>query len=143
MDYEPSHFGICVSDLERSMRFYCDGLGFTKMATYACGDEFEASLEVSGPIVLTAQFIQKGGMVVELLHYQSPAVTGSPSQHRNQLGLTHLSFVVDDVDAAATRLAGYGGRILPATRVSTDTGIEIVFLEDPDGTRIELDNAPA
>ena len=23
-----SHFGICVSDLDRSLRFYCDGLGF-------------------------------------------------------------------------------------------------------------------
>jgi predicted enzyme related to lactoylglutathione lyase len=143
MDYEPSHFGICVSDLQHSMRFYCDGLGFTKMATYECGDEFETSLEVSGPIRLTAQFIQKGGMVAELLYYQTPGVTGAPSQRRNQLGLTHLSFVVEDVDAAAMRLAEYGGRILPGTRVSTDAGIEIVFLEDPDGTRIELDNAHA
>lgn len=125
------------------MRFYCDGLGFTKMATYECGDEFEASLEVSGPIGLTAQFIQKGGMVAELLYYQTPGVTGVPSQSRNQLGLTHLSFVVDDVDAAAKRLVEYGGRILPGTRVSTEAGIEIVFLEDPDGTRIELDNAHA
>src|SRR5262245_10435928 len=26
--YRPSHFGLCVSDLERSLRFYRDGLGF-------------------------------------------------------------------------------------------------------------------
>ena len=25
-----SHFGICVSDLETSLRFYCDALGFEK-----------------------------------------------------------------------------------------------------------------
>ena len=24
-----SHLGICVSDLERSLRFYCEALGFT------------------------------------------------------------------------------------------------------------------
>jgi glyoxylase I family protein len=29
-----SHFGLCVSDLERSLRFYCDGLGFERAITY-------------------------------------------------------------------------------------------------------------
>ena len=28
--YVPSHVGLCVSDLERSLRFFCDGLGFEK-----------------------------------------------------------------------------------------------------------------
>ena len=27
-----SHLGICVSDLDASLRFYCDGLGFTEVA---------------------------------------------------------------------------------------------------------------
>jgi catechol 2,3-dioxygenase-like lactoylglutathione lyase family enzyme len=25
-----SHLGLCVSDLERSLRFHCDGLGFER-----------------------------------------------------------------------------------------------------------------
>ena len=28
MELSFSHVGICVSDLERSLRFYCEGLGF-------------------------------------------------------------------------------------------------------------------
>ena len=35
-----SHFGICVSDLERSLRFYCDALGFEKAESHAIGSEF-------------------------------------------------------------------------------------------------------
>ena len=30
-----SHIGVCVSDLERSLRFYCDVLGFARSATMA------------------------------------------------------------------------------------------------------------
>ena len=37
-----SHLGICVSDLERSLRFYRDGLGFELVASHRVGDEFGA-----------------------------------------------------------------------------------------------------
>jgi lactoylglutathione lyase len=69
-----------------------------------------------------------------------PPVFGTPSTRRNQFGLTHLSFVVDDVDAAAAELDQYGGRIVEGTRSGRDdpASVQIIFLEDPDGTRIEL-----
>jgi PhnB protein len=43
---------------------------------------------------------------------------------------------VDDVDATAKRLEEFGGTILPTTR--TNPGVELVFLTDPDGVRVEL-----
>ena len=30
-----SHFGICVSDLDRSLAFYCGALGFEKAESHA------------------------------------------------------------------------------------------------------------
>ena len=79
-------------------------------------------------------------MRVELLDYRSPGVIGSPSTRRNQLGLTHLSFVVDDVDAAALELETFGGTIIEGTRSGQDDPdtVQIIFLADPDGTRVEL-----
>ena len=35
-----SHLGICVSDLDRSLRFYCEGLGFELVASHRVGEEF-------------------------------------------------------------------------------------------------------
>jgi len=32
-----SHFGLCVSDLERSLRFYREGLGFDVAERYELG----------------------------------------------------------------------------------------------------------
>ena len=142
--FTPSHLGICVRNLERSLRFYCDGLGFQKAETFDVTDAFGRALEVEGDVAGTSQFIRRGGMRIELLAYQSPGVAGEPSRRRNQLGLTHLSFVVDDVDAAARQLVACGGRLLPDTRTGSDpSSTQLVFVADPDGVRIELMSNPA
>ena len=137
-----SHFGLCVSDLERSLRFYRDGLGFEQGPRYEVGGDFARTLEARGPIELVSQFIHKDGVSIELLWYKSPAPHGTPSASRAQLGFTHLSVSVDDVDAAARKLVGCGGTLLPDTRTSAKveagTASQFVFVADPDGVRVEL-----
>ena len=132
-----SHIGVCVSDLERSLRFYCDGLGFEKAETHLIDNTFADGLEVERDVDLDSVFIRHDGLSIELLYYRSPAPTGHPSASRGQLGLTHLSFVVDDVDAAVAALVEAGGTLLEATRTKAP-GVDLVFLADPDGTRVEL-----
>jgi glyoxylase I family protein len=138
--YASSHVGICVSDIDRSMRFYCEGLGFEAAERYDLDSTempgLDRSLEIEGPIKVTSQMIQSGPMKVELLAYPGRARQGTPSESRGLLGLTHLSFNVEKVDSAASRLVLYGGTILEQTR--SDAGIVLLFLTDPDGTRIEL-----
>jgi catechol 2,3-dioxygenase-like lactoylglutathione lyase family enzyme len=138
--YQPSHFGICVTDLERSLRFYCDGLGFKAAERYDLQDTqapgLDRALEVASGVDLVSQFIRKDDMAIELLYYRSPQPFGSASASRGQIGITHLSFYVDDVEAAAAKLVANGGTILPATRANP--GVELVFVTDPDGVRVEL-----
>ncbi|MBM4686426.1 hypothetical protein GS532_22400, partial [Rhodococcus hoagii] len=87
--YRSSHVGLCVSDLERALRFYRDGLGFTEVAHYELDEQIP---EVDAPCSLTATIIEKGGLRFELLAYSKPGVIGKPHHRRNNLGLTHLSF---------------------------------------------------
>jgi catechol 2,3-dioxygenase-like lactoylglutathione lyase family enzyme len=140
MDYRPSHLGICVSDLDRAVRFYCEGLGFELSDRYDLSTELlpdlHRGLEVEAPVAVTSQMIVNGPMRIELIHYPARPAEGTPSTSRGQLGLTHLSFTVTDVDAAAAALVERGGTVLEQTRANV--GIEIVFLTDPDGTRVEL-----
>ena len=132
--------GICVSDLARSLRFYSEGLGFELAEGYDLDDTampgLADALEVASPVALRSQMITKGSLQVELLAYESPESEGIPSASRGQLGLTHLAFNVDDCDAVAEHLVACGGTLLENTRVSV--GIQIQFVADPDGTRIEL-----
>jgi catechol 2,3-dioxygenase-like lactoylglutathione lyase family enzyme len=139
-DYRPSHVGLCVRDLERSLRFFCDGLGFEKVEGFELDSDaapgLDRSLEVPGPVKIVSQFVQNDTMKIELLHFVEPGVGGTPSAVRNQVGLTHLSFYVDDVDLAAQHLVECGATVLEETRATP--GIDLVFLADPDGVRVEL-----
>jgi lactoylglutathione lyase len=137
MRFAPSHFGLCVRDLARSLRFWSDGLGFAVAERFEIGDEFGAALEVEGRVDCISQFIRKDALAIELLAYRSPAAIGEPATRRNQLGLTHISLYVDDVAAAAAHLVACGGKLLPATHAENDA-VDLMFVEDPDGTRVEL-----
>ena len=138
--YAPSHAGICVSDIDASIRFYCEGLGFSLAERYDLDSTqmpgLDRSLEIDGPVTVISQMIVSGGMKIELLAYPGRDPQGTPSTSRGLRGLTHLSFSVDKVDSAAARLVEHGATILPDTR--SDAGIVLQFLADPDGTRIEL-----
>jgi catechol 2,3-dioxygenase-like lactoylglutathione lyase family enzyme len=140
MDFTPSHVGICVADLERSMRFYCDGLGFERAERYEITSEampgLDKVLEVEAPVALVSQFLQQGAVRIELLWYPDRAPSGTPATTRAQLGLTHLSFLVDDIEKAAAELVSHGATVLEHTRPGG--GAQLLFLADPDGTRVEL-----
>lgn len=136
-----SHFGICVSDLERSMRFYRDALGFEVAEQHTIGRDFAALMEFE-EVDLTSQFMRRGPTAIELLCFATPATEGTPDRRPvNRLGLTHLSFRVHDLDASAARITECGGQVLDHTMTTIDldgTTLRFVYCTDPDGTRVEL-----
>jgi catechol 2,3-dioxygenase-like lactoylglutathione lyase family enzyme len=133
-----SHFGICVSDLDRSLQFYRDGLGFEQSQSHSVGAEFGPLMEVDEP-TLESRFITRDGVSIELLWFAAPGYTGDGGRRpMNQLGLTHLSFRVDDVEATAARLVELGGAVVEGTRTTFAPTLDFVYCTDPDGVRIEL-----
>jgi lactoylglutathione lyase len=141
MELTPHHVGICVTDLDRSLRFWCEGLGFETTMVPPVGSEWSDALEIGGEVEFTAHFIKKGGFEFELLHYRTPAPHGSPSASRKQLGFTHLAMNVEDLDAAIAHVVAHGGTLIESTRTrfeSPDGVTELAFVADPDGVRVEL-----
>ena len=89
-----------MSDLDASLRFYCEGLGFAEVAAHEVGEEFGALMELDR-VRLRSRMIARDGVTIELLGFDSPGVTGDGSRRpMNALGLTHLSLRVDDLEAA-------------------------------------------
>jgi predicted enzyme related to lactoylglutathione lyase len=61
----------------------------------------------------------------------------------NALGLTHLSFRVDDLDDVIHKLEKAGGRVIERSVVEIGGGkFRALFALDPDGTRLELIDVP-
>ena len=110
-----THLGICVSDLERSLAFYRDVLGFVEVGRLE-PDASSTSRLLGFDCTLQAVYLERDGWRIELLHYPTPGHTGSNEPRpMNRLGLTHLSFRVQDIDRVLEKLETAGGRVLGIT----------------------------
>jgi catechol 2,3-dioxygenase-like lactoylglutathione lyase family enzyme len=130
-----NHLGQCVTDLERSKRFYCELLGFTFQREINPPDDMSAKLlGLDPPLGMTATYLVRDGLVLELLHFDAPGQT-RPYERRgmNEPGLTHISLSVEDLEGLLAKIADYGGAVIADSDIGSG-----VFVRDPDGQLLEL-----
>lgn len=133
------HVTLVVSDLERSLRYYCEGLGFEELYRIEAGQEVAAVGLFEGEVRFNSVLVGRDGLVLQIVHFPSPGVTGSPGvKPLNECGLTHIGIVVEDVGRAVEALVKLGGSVIDGTRTRIE-GADIVMTLDPDGTRIEIE----
>ena len=108
-----THIGICVSEWERSLRFYRDVLGFTYLSELQVAGEPSNTLLQLANVTLRAIYLERDGTRIELLHYAAPGHRGDANPRpMNQLGLTHLSLRVNNLAALLAELKQAGVQIL-------------------------------
>ena len=132
------HFGICVADIEHSARFYIGALGFEPlMPVTEIGAPFDVLVEQPGK-TLNVRQLCCGEVTIELLAFADGDVTGTAERGpMNRRGLTHITLVVDDIDATVARICEYGGAVVAESRIASPFG-PLLFCTDPDGVRLEL-----
>jgi catechol 2,3-dioxygenase-like lactoylglutathione lyase family enzyme len=140
------HTGLTVADLERSLRFWRDGLGMQEaLSQEKEGGYLEAIVREPGAHVRMVQLeFPGGGERIELFQYLAPTgghVSGRPAD----VGFSHVCVACADVDALLGRLVEAGGTPLgPVADVDTgaNTGGRCVYVRDPDGHVCELFSPP-
>lgn len=142
------HINIVVSDLERSVKFYTELLGFKEInRVHMEGEWIEEIVGLKG-VTADVVFIASPDEdpKVELLCYRSPAGDSIPANSlANTTGLRHIAFRVDDIQAAAKKLQDGGVKFLseplavPAS-VMADNPIRktLCYFHDPDGVLLEI-----
>ena len=81
-----------MSDLARSQRFYCEGLGFAEALRLEFAGEPSATLLELPGVRFVAVYLRRDELLLELLHYDAPGATGDRAPRAmNALGFTHLS----------------------------------------------------
>jgi lactoylglutathione lyase len=129
-----NHLGHCVTDLERAKRFYVDLLGFEPEREIQPDDGLSSKLlRLPPPLGMTACYLRRDGLVLELLHYALAETQPARERAMNEPGLTHVSLCVDDVDGLLARVPDYGGTVLDDTNIGFG-----VFIRDPDGQLVEI-----
>lgn len=139
------HTGITVANLERSLAFWRDVLGFE--FSHRTHHRGALASEVTGVpgAELTLAVLKAPGHKIELLEYHMPPDRARANLRPCDIGSMHVAFTVDNLDAVLERIAASGWKAAgnPQTLLSgPNAGKRVIYVRDPDGTTIEFMQPP-
>jgi len=138
------HLNIVVSDLEEATRFFAL-LGFSE----GLGARLDAAFleQVTGIQGASGRFqtLQHPGseLTLEILQFDASADKVEGIGRADRIGLRHLAFAVEDIEAEVARLEGHGVRFLGPVQTWQKTGKKLVYFYGPDGILLEFAQYPA
>lgn len=139
------HTGITVANIERSLTFWRDVLGFElSHRAHHTGTLAGQVTGVPGAEILLA-VLKAPGHRIELLEYLAPADRKHVDPRPCDVGAVHVALMVDDLDAVLRAIAASGWQAAgePQTLTSgPNAGRRVVYVRDPDGTTIEFMQPP-
>jgi len=142
-----AHTGLTVSDIDRTIAFYRDVLGFVVTDKLEChGPIYGEVTGVPGAGMVIA-YVRAPGHTLELLQYTSPEERHRVEARPCDPGALHLAFRVKDIDTVleTIRIAGMEP---VARRVPTfppghrSAGLRAIYTRDPDGIVVEFVEDP-
>lgn len=118
-----THVAIKVADLDRTLDFYVNKLGFAEMLRLHKddGDVWLVYLRITDD-----QFLEV-----------FPGAEGDRAPGWNANGMNHLCLAIDDINALVAELEAAGIPLLLPLKRALDGNWQ-AWIEDPDGNRIEL-----
>jgi catechol 2,3-dioxygenase-like lactoylglutathione lyase family enzyme len=136
------HCGIVVSDMEKSVRFYCDLLGLKIVKDYTDkGEYINTVLGIQNVDLRMVKCVTEDDGMIELLEYLTPKKKergDAPEIRLNNIGGTHVAFTVGNIEEEYARLSKEGIKFVSKPVISPDGYAKVAFCRDPDGFFIEL-----
>ena len=121
------HVGIGVTNFDKSLPYYREELGLKVART------------VEQPDGRRVAFLNAAvGEVVELMYFPPPRPPRPDVREREQTGLNHLGFKVDDVEAEYNRMKALGVEFVGELPPAVPGQNRMIFFYDPDGTRLHI-----
>lgn len=131
------HTSITVSDMDRSLKFYCDLLGL-RVSTDFGVQPAENMTGVPGSMMRFMLLASDDGLeCIELFQFMNTdqRKLGEKALHED-FWSSHVAFLFDDVDAVYEKLVQSGAEVnIPLMELG---GYKVAYLHDPDGYLVEL-----
>ena len=140
-----NHTSFTVSDLDRTVAYFRDALGFEVTSKAPRDPKKVAEITgIEGAQVMIA-YVRGAGHSIELIEYLGPSDRTSVRPRPCDVGFAHLAYDVDDIDAAIDRSAEHG--VFPIGLVTVidqgpNRGGRVAYLRDSDGITIEFIQKP-
>ena len=140
-----SHIAICVSDLDVSLKFYCEALGMSVVSdviqdttTGGLPHVYAHSRNTRRQVRLA--YADGAKPTLTMTCHPGESTDGTPIK-LDQVGISHISFSVPDTKALATSLAAQGIPLAAPMDVWTDAEgkVSSFYVYDPDGILVQFD----
>ncbi len=118
-----AHVAIKVTDLDRSLDFYINKLGFPEMLRL---NKDDGSTWLVYLRITDDQYLEV-----------FPGAENDRAPGWDANGMNHMCLAVEDIDAVVQRIESAGIALLLPLKLAVD-GNRQAWIEDPDGNRIEL-----
>ena len=136
-----NHTSFTVSNLDRTVAFFRDALGFDVTSKAPRNPSLiERITGVEGANVMIA-YVRGSGHSLELIEYAGPDDRSSVYPRPCDVGFAHVAYDVDDIDAAIGASSAHDVKpIGPVTVIDKgpNQGSRVAYLRDPDGITIEF-----
>ncbi len=132
------HVGVSVKDMEKSIEFYRDLMEMEEeFRSHHQGERISRVVNVPDAEISVCM-LKKGDFRVELIEYIGKKEDPCIHQKQNEVGLIHIAFSVDDVDAAYERIKAEGYEFFAPPMVTRDNGPKITYFMGPDNVVVEI-----
>jgi glyoxylase I family protein len=136
MTHRIHHAAICVADIDASMRFWREGLGFELLMDETFEGDWKTLFGVDATKVRSVMLgdpSRSGSGIVEFVQFIGADVPP---------GFELLSLFVADVDEVLAKLGGEAKELRRIEVPSPDGPVPMVTVRDPDGVLVEIIGPP-
>ena len=139
MSVKVRHVGITVTDVERSLEFYRDILGFTVIVdAEESGKHIDNFSGLDGINVRSVKLSDNNGGIVELLCYKSHKGVNLEDKSIVNIGCSHFAVTVENLEELYQKMVDNNVTVMCEPQVSPDFPVVLTFCKDPDGCLIEM-----
>src|SRR5438046_4503416 len=140
------HTGFTVANLERSIAFWQDVLGFD--LSHRAHHTGDLASEITGvPRADISIAVLKGyGHKIELLEYHAPADRKRVDSRPCDVGSVHVALTVDNLDAVLSAIAASDWKAAgkhQTLKTGPNAGKRVVYVSDADATTSEFMQFPS
>ncbi len=140
-----NHTSFTVSDLDRSLAFFCDVLGFELLNRSPRDPDFISRVVAIEGADIEVAYVQGPGHRIELIEYRGPDGRRQVESRPCDAGFAHVAFDVDDIDAAIAASEKVGVHALGPVQDldrGPNKGGRVVYTRDADGITVEFIQPP-
>ncbi len=134
--------GVVVADIDRSLNFYVNGIGMVKTGSFTINEDFGKRGGLTNGVATNVTILKlensPDATDWKLMSFGKKASHPKPTYIQDDAGMQYITIQVKALQPIIDRLAQMKVPFLGSTPTPLNAKAHFLFVQDPDGTFIEL-----